>query len=141
MSQAAEFPGKNLPEEMRIFNYRLSRARRVSENAFGILAARWRLFRRVILTCPATVDLYVKACCILHNYLMKRNSKEYCPLGFIDRENCGSVEPGDWRVFNQGCSTSFTSITPTVSNFGSQTAIGVRDAFTKYFMSNIGQVP
>ena len=38
------------------------------ENSFGILAARWRLFRRPIIASPQRVRLYVQAAVALHNF-------------------------------------------------------------------------
>ena len=37
------FPQKGLTGERRVYNHRHSRARRISENLFGILANRWRI--------------------------------------------------------------------------------------------------
>jgi hypothetical protein len=42
------YPLRNLDPIQRVFNYRFSRTRRVVENAFGILAARFRVFRQPI---------------------------------------------------------------------------------------------
>ncbi|XP_022183145.1 protein ALP1-like [Myzus persicae] len=56
-------------EGNKIFNYRLSCARRVVENAFGILSNRWRVFRTNIQIQPKSVDNIVLAACCLHNML------------------------------------------------------------------------
>lgn len=56
--------------EKRTFNYRHSRARNVVENAFGILATIWRIYRRPIACRLDTMDEIVKATCVLHNYLL-----------------------------------------------------------------------
>lgn len=52
-----------------IFNYRLSRARRVAENCFGLYSHVFRIFFTPINVKPQTVDLIILACCCLHNML------------------------------------------------------------------------
>ncbi|KAM7309617.1 uncharacterized protein ISCGN_006618 [Ixodes scapularis] len=63
------FGGTKLTEEQRIFNYRLSRARRVVENTFGILANRFRCLLTVINAIPERATAIVNAACVLHNFL------------------------------------------------------------------------
>ena len=46
------YPFRGLSREHRIFNYRLSRERRIVENAFGILANRFRVFLSPMLLSP-----------------------------------------------------------------------------------------
>lgn len=70
------FSVKTLNNERRVFNYRLSRARRVVENAFGILANRFRILHTSINIDLKKIEIIVLTCCILHNFLRK-NSKSY----------------------------------------------------------------
>ena len=56
-----------------IANYRICRARRIIENTFGILAARFRVFRRQIISKEETNESITKACVALHNYINERS--------------------------------------------------------------------
>ena len=55
-----------------IFNYRLSRARRIVENAFGILAQRFRVFDRRIHMDDHNVIKIVNATCVFQQQAMLR---------------------------------------------------------------------
>lgn len=67
------FPGCSLNgDDRRIYNYRLSRARRTVENAFGIMASRFRIFRKPMCISPENADRVIKASTVLHNYLMEQ---------------------------------------------------------------------
>ena len=58
------FPDRGVTLPQAVFNYRLSRAGRTIENVFGILFARWRIFRRSIKANVDTVDSIVQAKCL-----------------------------------------------------------------------------
>ena len=67
------FARHGLTNERHIFNYQLPGARRVVENAFGILANRWRLYHCCIYLNPDNVTTVVKATVVLHNILTLPN--------------------------------------------------------------------
>uniref|UniRef100_A0A3Q1G1T0 DDE Tnp4 domain-containing protein n=1 Tax=Acanthochromis polyacanthus TaxID=80966 RepID=A0A3Q1G1T0_9TELE len=75
---------RNLTHEERIFNYRLSRARRVVENAFGILANRFQILLTTMQHHHETVRIIVEACCILHNLM--RTRYPVLQNRFVDRD-------------------------------------------------------
>lgn len=68
------FPGRENTLDKQVFNYRLSRARRIVENAFGILASRWRVFHTKIAVSPKNANAIVKAACVLHNLLQRSST-------------------------------------------------------------------
>jgi hypothetical protein len=61
---------KNLDEEKRVYNYRLCRSRRITENAFGIFAQRWRIFFRSLMCNIDTAQKVIQATTVLHILLM-----------------------------------------------------------------------
>ena len=92
------YSSSNLESVLFIYKYRLSRTRRIIENTFGILATRFRIFRRPILSCLETVENITKACAALHNYLMSNKifgeTNSYCPNGLIDQD---VQRNGEWQ--------------------------------------------
>lgn len=67
------FPGRTLNDERRIFNYRLSRARRYIECSFGIMSEKFRVFLTSMLVEPTFAVKITKACCVLHNFVRRRD--------------------------------------------------------------------
>ena len=67
------YPGRNNTGSIQIFTYRLIRAR-VVENAFGILAARWRVYHSRIALHPIDVNHIVEATTVFHNMLQSQTT-------------------------------------------------------------------
>ena len=88
--------GRSLGHERRIFNYRLSRARRIVENAFGIMAARWRVLHTCIQTSANNAELIVRACICLHNLMRMRYPGHQRNIIDVEDENHNLI-PGQWR--------------------------------------------
>lgn len=84
------FSGKVLSDKKRIFNYRLSRARRNVESAFGILSNKWKFFHKAINVNLDLSILIIKTCCALHNFVTTGdgfNIQDALSIkGFIDIE-------------------------------------------------------
>ena len=80
------FPQQGLTGERRIYNYRHSRARRISGNLFGILANRWIIFFTIISLEPKYVEDVIFTALILHNMLIKspNSINVYRPSSFTD---------------------------------------------------------
>ncbi|XP_036345400.1 uncharacterized protein LOC118754638 [Rhagoletis pomonella] len=62
-----------LTETQKLFNYNLSKCRRVVENAFEHLKARFRRIGKGIDNRIGNAPVIVRACCVLHNFLNERN--------------------------------------------------------------------
>jgi len=133
------YPGTNLPEDEAVFNYRLSRARRVIENAFGILVSRWRIFKKPIIAKVEKVILITQTACCLHNYLQKQPSETRTNLA--DRKVNGEIMEGSWRSEEPGTNmTHLRSTGQTFSNNHSEEATAIRNEFKQYFNSASGSL-
>lgn len=104
-----------------IFNYRLSRARRLVENAFGILTQVFRIFATPIHINTTTAQDLITSACILHNLIIKEKEIE------VTNDNVSS------ELDSFGENESF-------SEQQNNRSVQVRDIFKDYF-NGIGSVP
>ena len=91
------YSAKHLSHSQRVFNYRLSRARRAVENAFGILENRWRCLLTCLQQEPQNVISVVEACFTLHKLIRVRRPR--LVANEVDHEDDqGNLVPGSWRA-------------------------------------------
>ena len=94
------YKGRSLPDEKIVFNYRLSRFRRGSENAFGIFCSRFRVFlSRINIRNLAHINKVILAGVVLHNMLCQKSRHSYIPSDYLDQEDpiTDHVNPGHLR--------------------------------------------
>lgn len=120
----------------RIFNYRLSRARRIVENVFGIMSAVFRVLTKPLLLESQKASIVGMTCALLHNFLRQSETSRsnYSPLGAFDREEEGNIIQDTWREENENMS-SFLPI-QRVPRKPSLAVKDVRDKFAEYFITN-----
>ncbi|KAM4030026.1 uncharacterized protein ACNLHF_022055 [Anomaloglossus baeobatrachus] len=113
------YSSRNLNTSRRIFNYRLSRARRYVECTFGLMTAKWRVLLTAMQLKPENVDSVVKACVTLHNFVARQE-----PL-LVDQNDCES----------HLTSIEYRSIRSTTA------IMQIREQFRQYFVSEQGRIP
>jgi len=136
---------KDLQDAERVFNYRLSRARRVIENTFGILVSRWQILSKLICCNPDNAIKIVKALICLHNYIMTAEKRHvtlharlYCPPDLIDQEDSNHEKiPGTWR--QQKELDRLRNLTRLGTNNARRDATEQRDMLRDYFVSPLGE--
>lgn len=116
--------GAHLDRVKRIFNYRLNRARRYVECAFGILSNKLRIFHIPLDLHIETAICVVKACTVLHNFVRQKDGFDFESTQTEQEINC------------------FPNIILSAqSRRGGSSANSIRATFADYFVSEVGSVP
>ena len=121
----------NLSDRKRIFNYRLSRIRWISENVLVFGAVDFDVFTTAMALSPekdVTITLTTVA---LHNMLRTKGWLLYTDENVLDRENeDGSVTEGNWRSIG---ADFLVNIPMNKSNHAQKSAEKVGDTFGDHF--------
>ena len=122
--------GTKIPEDQVVFNYRLSHAHRISENSFGILVQRWRVFDRRMCLNDHNAIKVLQAATVLHNFCIPVMTnadnllQQLNPNGREYDRNAGALR----NVARRGYRS------PT-------DATVIRDWYKTYFFNPIGAMP
>lgn len=108
-------------ERKAAFNYRLSRARRVSENAFGLLAQVFRIFYTPIHLLPSRIDDVIIVSCCLHNMLRDYYLKTQAKANY------------DFDTTQDFPAENLIQIART-GGFSNEEGFSVRNSFADYFL-------
>ena len=131
------FPQQCLTGERRVYDSRHSKAGRISENLFGILANRWRIILTTINLEPKYVENVNLAALIFHKMVIESPNmvNVYRPASFTD---CilkdEEVSEGEWctNVVTDSC---YTLQVPRTGHNTSLYAKSVREQFRNYFLN------
>lgn len=127
------YPEKGgLDLERNIFNFRLSRARRVIENSFGIMVSQWRILKKPIEASVGNTISMVQAIICLHNFLRKRGSNEYYIVPKQPFNACLN-QTVDIAVVENLENSALQDIKAPVNNNSSQRNIKMRDEYCDFY--------
>ena len=126
------FPRK-LSEEQQIFSQLFSRACQVINNAFGILAARQRIFSKPLKASSKNVEKYTLTRTGLQNYLCLTGNPSCYPAGFVDSQSeSGEIRPGDWRNLANETNVALTNVRNVRSCHNRENVVEMRDGIMSY---------
>lgn len=130
------YPIRQMTREQRIYNYRVSRGRRVVENAFGILASRFRCLLTTMLVEPEVATEITRTCLTLHNLMRMRYPQ--LQNQEVDGMQRGDLVPGRWRAAGE-----LQAIERAARGGAGYNRAGrwLREYLARYFCSPAGSVP
>ncbi|XP_069810666.1 uncharacterized protein [Dendropsophus ebraccatus] len=117
------FPRRGLDDRRRIFNSRLTLARRYVECAFGILSSKWRVMQSALQLTPDKVKKVIQACVILHNYVRIHDAT------VITEEQMSAMQSAP------------IPLEGNLQGRPGSSGLAVRDFYADYFLSPAGAVP
>ncbi|XP_014282671.1 uncharacterized protein [Halyomorpha halys] len=116
------YPQQSLDNSKRIYNYHLCQARKVVDDAFGILSQKFQIYNRKIRVAPHNVDYIILTTCILHNFIKKYDENSY---------NYEVYEDDEFPV-------GILEKLPILTDYVRMNAYNVREKYKDYLNSAIG---